>query len=346
MMMQKHWKLHFTAIGFAVLILDSKTVSLGASEGITLCLTTVIPSLFPFIFMSSMLVNALNRTPPKFLSGFEQIFSLAPGTGSYFITGILGGYPTGAAAVAEGYRRGQINRLQAEHLLSFCNNAGPAFLFGVAGSLFSKSHSFILWLIHILSALLTGVLLPKPAVTDAGKPQESADLSFSAGLLHSVRSMGTVCGWIILFRIVITFCERWFLWIFPEIIHVAFCGILELANGCCSLGLLSSQPTRFLLFSGFLAFGGICVTMQTQTVTTPLSIRRYITGKNIQCLISLMLSGMLAPSLFPAESIPPFVFYLISGSALFLVASFLLFFKKTVAFPGTMIYTKEKPAKG
>ena len=346
MMMRKHWKLYFTAIGFTVMILDSKTVSLGASEGITLCLTTVIPSLFPFIFMSSMLVNALSRTPPKFLSRFEQIFRLTSGTGSYFITGILGGYPTGAAAVAEGYRHGQVNKLQAEHLLSFCNNAGPAFLFGVAGSFFSKSHSFILWLVHILSALLTGVLLPKPPVSIAGKPIEPADLSFSAGLLHSLKSMGTVCGWIILFRIVITFCERWFLWLFPEMMQVAFCGLLELANGCCSLGLLSSQATRFLLFSGFLSFGGICVTMQTQTVAQPLSIRQYIRGKCIQCLISLMLSGLLAPFLYPSETIPPYVFYLISAITLFWVAGFLLYIKKTVAFPCTMIYTKEKPAEG
>jgi hypothetical protein len=59
-----------------------------------------------------------------------------------------------------------------------------------------------------------------------------------------------------------------------------------------------------------------------------------------------MLSGLLAPFLYPSESIPPYVFYLISAITLFLVAGFLLYFKKTVAFPCTMIYTKEKPAEG
>ena len=47
------------ALAMLALILDSATSFEGASDGISLCIRTVIPSLFPFFVLSSMLTGNL-----------------------------------------------------------------------------------------------------------------------------------------------------------------------------------------------------------------------------------------------------------------------------------------------
>ena len=271
---------------------------------------------------------------------------MPPGSSRYFLTGILGGYPTGAACIAQSHRQGRLDRQQAEFLLCFCNNAGPAFLFGIAGSFCSVGQAFVLWGIHILSALLTCALLPKPTAADPIPSVDRNTPTLSAVLVQSVKSMGTVCGWIVLFRILISFCDRWFLWLFPTYTKTIFYGILELTNGCCSLASVASPALRFLLFSAFLSFGGLCVAMQTQAVAAPLSIRWYRIGKCIQCLVSLILCGILIPYLFPAEVTALHMLCVACVSFALLIGILLGFCKKTVDFPAPMIYTREKSVKG
>ena len=53
----------FSALGFLMLILDSKTAISGAADGVELCLRTVIPALFPFFVVSSVLLQCENASP-------------------------------------------------------------------------------------------------------------------------------------------------------------------------------------------------------------------------------------------------------------------------------------------
>ena len=158
--------------------------------------------------------------------------------------------------------------------------------------MFSLSAAWMLWGVHILSALITAVLIPVRDLTPV-QLQNTGSLSVSASLNRTIRIMSAVCGWIILFRILIVFCDRWFLWLFPSTVQSLFSGILELSNGCCGLENIASIPLRFILFSFFLALGGICVMMQTATAAAPLSLRWYIIGKLIQCILSILLSIIL-----------------------------------------------------
>ena len=48
-----------SASGILLLILDGKTAISGASEGLQLCIRSVIPSLFPFFVLSNLLTGTL-----------------------------------------------------------------------------------------------------------------------------------------------------------------------------------------------------------------------------------------------------------------------------------------------
>lgn len=289
------------AVGMLVLILDSKTALAGAAQGLELCLRTVIPSLFPFILLSNLLTGALSGMSFSLLRPAAKLFGIPKGAESLLLPAFLGGYPVGAQCIGAAHVSGQLSKEDAERLLTFCSNAGPSFLFGITGAMLpSFWMPWALWGIQILSALLVSVLFSCRAAASTAKlkPKENQSVMSSA-----VSVMGSVCGWVIIFRVLIAFLDRWILWLLPVEGKVAVMGILELSNGCCALGEIESIPLRFVLCSGLLSFGGLCVTMQTISVTQGLSIRNYLIGKGLQSLFSLLLSLSVLGNITAAAAI-------------------------------------------
>lgn len=123
---------------------------------------------------------------------------------------------------------------------------------------------------------------------------------------EAVLTMGTVCGWIILFRVLIAFLDKWLFWFLPQTVRVMLVGLLELSNGCCDLPCVSDVNTRFILCSGMLAAGGLCITAQTISVTPGLSLSYYSFGKGIQFLVSVVLSYSVV-----SKTVLPLVFLLL-----------------------------------
>lgn len=280
----------FSALGLLMLILDSKTAILGAREGIALCIRSLLPSLFPFILLSNLMISGLNGAGSTLLRPLGRFWGIPAGSESIFVAGILGGYPTGAQMVHQAWSQGQLSKDDARRMLGFCNNAGPAFLFGILAPFFSsQKYLWHLWAIHILSAVMAGVLLPGKSAGAMPKRQGQKP-SVTGALKRSVAVMGYICGWVVLFRVLFAFCSRWFLWLFPVEMQVTFYGLLELAGGCCSLGFVDNEAVRFVICSGILAFGGLCVAMQTASVAGSLGMGQYFTGKLIQSVCSMLLS--------------------------------------------------------
>jgi len=273
-----------------MLILNGKTALEGASQGLELCLKTVIPSLFPFFVLSTMLTSTLTGMQISFLRPFGRLCGIPEGGEALLISGFLGGYPVGAQVVASAYHAGQLTKKEAERLLVFCNNAGPAFIFGMVTTLFpSQWMAWVLWGIHVAGAVFAACLIPSDE-KKAVDPPQGQPMSLAGSLNASLRIMATVCGWVVLFRVILSFLNRW-MGMLPVIAQVAITGLLELSNGCYDLSAVPDLSARFLLCAGMLAFGGLCVTMQTASVTAGLSLSGYFTGKLIQTAFSLLFAA-------------------------------------------------------
>lgn len=276
--------------GMLVLILDSGAAVAAARDGVSMCLSTVIPSLFPFIILSLLLTRAFQGVPLPVLRPIGTLLGIPSGMEGLLVCAFLGGYPVGAQAAAEAYRNGALSREDAQRLLSFCSNAGPAFLFGMGTALFPHMWMcWALWGIHVLSALMAGALLPRASGIPSRKLRTEA-VSLTGAMASGLRVMGTICGWVVLFRILLSAMSRWFGWLLPVPVQVGFSGLMELSNGCCELARIPDISLRFLLCSGILAFGGLCVAMQTLSVTQGLSLRYYFRGKLLQTLFSLLMA--------------------------------------------------------
>lgn len=278
------------ATGILILILDGKTAFAGAAEGIDLCIRSVIPALFPFFVLTPLLIGNLS---PGFLRPLARWMGLPAGMEGLLIPAFLGGYPMGAQAVGRAKGDGALSREDAQRLLHFCSNAGPSFLFGMIGPQFSSPHvPWLLWGIHILSAMLVSRSIPGSAPSRRASLQLSG-ISLQPALSGAVKTMGLVCGWVIVFRILISFLNRWILWILPKEAAVLVCGLLELSNGCCMLSEIPDPQIRFLICTLLLSFGGCCVAMQTAAVIPGLSILPYLKGKLMQTVYSLALSSLI-----------------------------------------------------
>lgn len=274
-----HIRTSLAALGMLLLILDSKTVVLGAAQGIQICLNLVIPSLFPYLFFSNILTSSVHRS------------------GSLFLIGMLGGYPAGAQAVRTAYDLGQYTKEEAQKMLGYCNLAGPAFIFGMLSSLFTKPYiPWILWAIHLLTGIILYFIFGNRKIQQHVSASKNS-LSISDILLRSVKSICLICAWVFLFRILLMVLEVRLLNSFPVLCRIIISGSLELTNGCCKLPVLS-EPLRFVLCSVFLGFGGICVLLQTISIVKDLGIKFYLWGKILHGVLSLVFALILLPILF------------------------------------------------
>jgi len=328
------------AAGMLLLILDSKTAIHGALDGIDLCINVLIPSLFPFFVLSIILTGALSGQVIKCLQPVGAICKMPPGSESLLAIGFLGGYPVGAQSISQLFQQGKLTSLQAMRLLGFCNNAGPSFIFGVLGSMFTSKR--IVWLllgIHILSALFVGIFLPATVCEYRIHPQ-MVKVRFTDALSRAVKVQAFVCGWVVFMRIVLSFMEKWVFHFFPSSIQIILSGLLELSNGCIRLSAIESEGLRFIIASALLSFGGICVTLQTATAANGIPMRMYFPGKALQCCFS-MLFACLFQFVFPVSErcsfIIPAAIAAIGGMFLML---YLRFPKKEVEFPVSLMYNE------
>lgn len=278
------------AAGILVLILDGQTAIAGASDGIDLCIRTVIPSLFPFFLLSILLTSTLSGLNTPILRWLSCLCGTPAGTEALLITSFLGGYPVGAQCISRAYHSGQIKRTLAQRMLYFCNNAGPSFIFGMAAMQFSSPlYGWLIWAIQLLSAIAVTRCLPAGEETISQKGQ-AKQTTLTDALQSALRIMTTVCGWVVIFRVLIAFLSRWFFWLLPKDVSVFLTGLLELANGCCQLASVKNSGIRLILCSLMLSFGGLCVFMQTSSFLQGLSTVEYLKGKCLQTIYAGLFS--------------------------------------------------------
>ncbi|MBR5022146.1 MAG: hypothetical protein IKY18_02965 [Oscillospiraceae bacterium] len=327
------------ACAMLVIILDTRTSVASAREGLVLCTQTIIPSLFPFFVLSGVINSCVLGQNFRLLQPLGRICKIPKGAESLLVLGFLAGYPIGARLITQAYNEERLSANTARRMLGFCNNAGPAFLFGMIAPLFSSAKTvWVLWGVHILSALISGCILPSHN-SEPTQISASTGISFPESLQKAMKSTCSICGWVILFRILLGFCNRWFLWLLPTYAQVLFSGFLELSNGCVMLKNISNEGMRFLLAGIILSFGGLCVGMQTTTVTEGLGTGRYFPGKVLQTILTIPLCLLIQPILFRKSeaifvSLPTFIGLIFC----ILLYVFILRRKKVVEFSARLLY--------
>lgn len=273
----------------ALLLLRPESAQEAVEAGLRLCVQTVVPSLFPFFVVVSLL---LQLGFAGWLRGLcapimGPLFHLRGVCALPLLAGLLGGYPAGAKTAAELYDQGQISQREAELLLGFCNNCGPAFLLGYVGSgvLGDPRAGVRLFLIHIAAALLTGVILCRvdrdrgPALLPVKVPAQTTGLlrALPSAVTGAAGSVLNICAFVAAFRVLIALLP----------LPCCVLGVLEMVSGIAALG---PGPVGFVAAAAIVGWGGLSVHCQTLSVIGDLSPRWHWIGKALQAGISAVLA--------------------------------------------------------
>ena len=150
-----------SVFSLALIVRNSDVAIKYMYDGLSLCVRTVIPSLFPFMVISDMLVKsgAVTFVSRLLALPMNALFGVSGEGGCAVILGTLCGFPIGAKFAVSMYDKGSISKGELERLLTFSNNPSSAFIISAVGvSLFgSREVGVKLYIMTLLSALIVGL---------------------------------------------------------------------------------------------------------------------------------------------------------------------------------------------
>ena len=323
--------------GAALLLRCSREAAEAAREGIALCLEAVIPSLFPFLVFSTLALRlGLAQKLGKILEKPAGRLLHLSGSGAVVLAvGLVGGFPVGARAAAQLHSESGIAKEEAERLLGFCSNCGPAFLFGYAAAVLG-SPSAGLWLFTAqLCAALTAALLLRPPrpLSIPGKGENVSSVSFSSALAESIvrsgRAVLEVSAFVLFFRVVggvLAACgireallgQLARLGIRRGAGIAILQGTLEISQGVDAAAQAGAQLwQRMLLAGAAVGWSGVSVHFQVLSAAegVGLRLRYYWIGKLLGTGLVAAISALLAAAFSPPELPAAAGFFTVSAAA-------------------------------
>lgn len=296
-------------------------------EGLSLCGNVIIPSLFPFFVLSSLTVElGLATYLGRLFAPIMYPLFRVPGEGAAaLILGFVGGYPVGARTTLSLYESGSCSADEAERLLAFCNNSGPAFILGVVGTgVFSSSKAgLLLYLAHAAASLCVGLIFRfykadrSSRRGKASRPPRFESCRFSSAFTGAVSRSFTstlnICAFVLFFTVFIRLLSL--TGILPALAGLLgsllaplgfpaewgerlLTGIIELSSGVWSLS--GGGGSQLGLAAFMLGWAGLSVHCQVLSFVgeSDLSIKPYFVGKLLHGLLSSLFIAALT-RLFP-----------------------------------------------
>lgn len=287
-----------------LLIAFPKECADGARKGITLCKDIIIPSLFPFLVLSSFAilsgtVDFSGRKTDKF---FRKFFNLSGQSGAVLLFSLFAGFPVGASMASELFQKNKITKTEAQRITLSCVNAGPAFVIGAVGTtMLSSFKAGVLIFISIsvssvLIAYLSKFIFQKDFLNEI-KPmgETSVSQSLVTSVYNSSKSMFSICGWIILFSSFVNIISAKNV---SESFLITATSFLEVCSGSVML----SQNGNPVILSALLGWGGLCVHAQIFPCVMKVGIKSkyFFCFRILNCAFSSIICYFLF-KIFPCE---------------------------------------------
>ena len=307
-----------------------KETSAAVREGLGLCYNVIIPSLFPFFILTSLVISLglagyLGRLLEPVM---RPLFRLGGSCAAPLALGFVGGYPVGARAALTLYESGQCTKTECERLLAFCNNSGPAFILGVVGAgVFADNRvGVLLCLTHALASVGVGLVFRFYHFReDAGRGRVSLPISaqrfstaFTGAVKGALTSTLSICAFVVCFTVLIRLC--FLSGILPALARFLgkalaplgfseawaqrlLTGLLELSSGVWSLVGEGTLQGKAAMAAFLLGWAGVSVHCQVLSFLgeSGLSTRTYIGGKLLHGVFSALLTALLF-QVFPMKA--------------------------------------------
>lgn len=284
---------------FIVSLFFSDKIAHSVRSALSLCSSVIIPSVFPFMVISDFLYVYTDFSRFKGIGdAFERIFGVSRAGLYPYVLGLLCGFPLGVKCASELYKSGKLSREEAERVIGFSNNTGPAFLvsgigLGLRGSI---KDGFLLYFVMVASSIIVGYLFSSKGTPETPPDRMKAEKSFS--LTASIKNAGintlNVCSYLTFFACVVGLLRGA---IGENYVYLSLIPFLEVGSATSILSktkLLS--PRLSLALSSFaVGFSGLSVHLQAISflIGTDIRIKRYVLMKLLQGVLSFLITFLL-----------------------------------------------------
>ena len=285
------------------------------TRGLRLCAKTVIPSLFPFMVISDLILSSgLGETLLRPIAPVCCRLLRLPQVGCYaVIMGLLCGFPIGARCAISALKANQMTEEEVLRVLLFSTNPSAAFLINAVGASLWGNQRFgmALFASVLLSQILSGLLLTYvfckkehdlSSQANTTSSEKAPTISLTRQFTQAIGSASTgillICAYVVFFsalsgtvNLVLEGVGA------PSSLKVMIACILELSGGAsAACGL--AQPLFAALLCAFAAgWGGISVHCQLMSVCDGFRLKfsTYLLAKLLQSILcALLLWGMLS----------------------------------------------------
>lgn len=299
----KHLPSVLVCLSMFLLLLMGDTAGDAVSASLELCVTGVIPSLFPYMVLSSLIISMDLFHPLCRRIPMERWFGLPRCTASVMLTGFLCGFPVGASGSAQLVRDGKLSSADASKLCAMASVASPAFVIGTAGQLWTREYGLLLWLTQIAVSLFLGAgFLRGSAASPDTNTEHFSSRNFSECLCRSISSAAHAClnvtAYITFFGTAAELLSK----LFPPLSPL-FTMMLEFSRGVFCGAQTGGLPG--ILFTGAaVGFSGVSVLMQTASFLIPenIPLRPYFITRLIAAIVSSAVSALYYLCRLPTSS--------------------------------------------
>lgn len=266
----------------AALLYFNKAVTEGIISSIRVCVNVIIPSLFPFMTASGIIISSglYYKLSLPFSPVSRYVFRIRTDLFSIFLISSVGGYPVGAKLLMNLYESGNIDKKTAEKMLGFCYMGGPAFFIGAAGmKIYNSTSVGMIIFASVFIANMTAMFLCGLRSPISHKNTHGRQLIFSLNdFLSSINSGGIgiakICAAIVFFASLLAVLDASGIIDFfsriissmtnisPEICRILLRSMLEISN----ISALPSDLSFLPIVTALLSFGGLCVIFQVEGI--------------------------------------------------------------------------------
>lgn len=282
------------------------------TDGIKLYFACVLPTLFPYLFITAVLSSlSVTKKISKVFSPITSKLFLVNGCVGYaLLLSVMSGYPVGAKMVSDLKNNGYLSTTEAQRASTFCSTPSPMFLIASVGAITfnNKNLGAVAFAVTLLSALITGIIFSfyhrkeKPITPTPITNGEKNDLFFDS-VYSAVISVLVVGGIITLFY---TFTEilLFFKLLAPieSIVNYLFgnqlfgkgiaLGLFECTKGLKGLAVSGASAKSLLpIICALCSFGGLSVIFQSISYLKKAKLKTapFVFSKLLSAVISYFL---------------------------------------------------------
>ncbi len=295
-------------ISFILLIFSNESTK-GALKGLMFCGEVLVPSLFPFMVISTFVVKCgLSAAIGKYIDPITKLlFGVSGNCGATILLSMIGGYPVGARGIYALYKNKEINENDAVKMSYFAVGAGPGFLVSFLGAnlLGSLEIGFCLLEAQIISVIFIGLMNKyifrkknkvkdnKKDIYNSNTETKNKPLSFTSAMVEATVD-GTygileMCGMVVIFSAVLGIINS--LTFLPHNLYSYITILFEVTNACNIL----SRDNNILLIGFAVGFGGLSVHFQIFQALKDIKINQvtFFLFRIIQGLVTCVLTYFL-----------------------------------------------------